>query len=354
MICFIRRSTVDYDIRLKKYIEACKQTKTPFIAITWDRLMNSTAIENEYQLKSLAPYGSGWKNLWGLIKWLVFMYKNIFVHWRDYRVIHACNLEVYLFVLPLRLLGKKIVFDIYDSVNIKVEHHLARYANLLILPHAKRLEQINLVPADISNLLIIENVPQFTNQVICRHQAQIPNKVRLAYVGVLEPSIRGIENLLSVVAGNPNVELDIAGVGGGLEELVTKYSEDCQWIRYHGKVNYDEALSIMANSDLIVGLYYSFHEPHKYASPNKFYESLFLACPIITSKSTLVGNQVLAIDSGYVIDDSQEALAELLQSLSIEQYEIKRKNCSKNWSDKYADYAKTAMMTRYISAVSEL
>ena len=27
MICFINRSTVDYDVRLHKYVQACKETK---------------------------------------------------------------------------------------------------------------------------------------------------------------------------------------------------------------------------------------------------------------------------------------------------------------------------------------
>lgn len=60
MICYINRSTVDYDVRLKKYIQACKATHTPYFVIGWDRMLNAKYVdEHEHQMKAYCPYGQG-------------------------------------------------------------------------------------------------------------------------------------------------------------------------------------------------------------------------------------------------------------------------------------------------------
>ena len=57
MICYINRSTVDYDVRLNRYVQACKETGTPYFVIGWDRMLNAKYVdENEYQLKVYCPY----------------------------------------------------------------------------------------------------------------------------------------------------------------------------------------------------------------------------------------------------------------------------------------------------------
>lgn len=49
--------------------------------------------------------------------------------------------------------------------------------------------------------------------------------------------------------------------------------------------------------------------------PNKFYEALFLAKPIITTNGTLVGDKVESIKSGYVIDEGEKAFEDLLDRI---------------------------------------
>ena len=127
MICFINRSTVDYDVRLQKYVQACLETNTQYCVISWDRVKNCTKVYPcEYQYKTYAPYGFVLKNLFPLIGWVVYLWWMLFKLRRQYMVIHACNLENCIMAYPFRLLGKKIVMDIYDSVDIKKESRLAK------------------------------------------------------------------------------------------------------------------------------------------------------------------------------------------------------------------------------------
>lgn len=359
MVCFVRRSTIDYDIRLKKYVDACVETKTPYVAITWDRQKNcSNVYPNEIQYKASAPYGAKWKNLFSLIGWQFFMLWMLLMNWSKYKVIHACNLEVFIFVLPLRLFGKKIVFDIYDSVNVNVEKKISKYADILILPHKKRLEQIHVTENELKMFLVVENVPKFNRHITKKDKTEIPQKIHLSYVGVLERNIRGLENLLDVVADDERFMLNIAGIGGGLEALVNAAQAKCNRIKYYGKVNYDKALDIMNQSDFIVAQYYSSHTLHQYASPNKYYESLYLHKPIITSKNTLVGVQVEENNTGYVIDDTKNDFLNIfsnIDSLSFEvSYDEKSNNCKKLWEGIYQNYFEKTIKGEYINLLKLL
>lgn len=358
MVCFVRRSTIDYDIRLKKYVDACVETRTQYIAITWDRQKNCTNVfPNEIQYKVTAPYGAKWKNFFALIGWQVFMFWQLLINWSKYRVIHACNLEVFIFVLPFRLFGKKIVFDIYDSVKENLETKVAKYADVLILPHENRLEQIQLKKDDVKSFLEVENVPQIKNDIKEKSNVDFPIKIHLSYVGILEAKFRGLENLLEFVFADDRFVLNIAGTGA-LEVLVKEYADKCDRIVYHGKVLYSHGLEIMNNSDFIVAIYYSWRPRHKYASPNKFYESLCLGKPIITSKDTLVGLQVESENTGYVIDDNPESFKKLFKEIDTdsfkEEYKTKSNNCCVLWRDKYSEYFNNKLKDEYINVINGL
>jgi len=85
---------------------------------------------------------------------------------------------------------------------------------------------------------------------------------------------------LEVVSTRENLLLYIAGVGT-LQPLVEKYSSQCDRIVYYGILPYQDGLKVMAKSDIIIGMYYKNIENHRYAAPNKFYESLFEAKPLL-------------------------------------------------------------------------
>lgn len=357
MICFINRSTVDYDIRLNKYVQACKMTNTPYFVLGWDRMLNAKYVdENEKLLKIYSPYGRG-KNLWYLLRWLLFVWYNLILNYNKYKVIHACNMENTLLVLPFKLLGKKIIFDVYDSQIVSIEQKIIPQIDTLILPHVKRLEQIGMKSEEVNKLFIVENVPALDYELKPLNP-KTDNKIHLSYVGTFQKRIRGIENLLQLVKQDDRFILDIAGTGDELDTVVRQYAADCDRIIYHGKVLYTDALELMHNSDYIVALYYLHAPVHKYASPNKFYESLFLARPIITSKNTLVGERVEISNTGYVVEDTLESLASVFDGYGTDSYMNdyvdKCESCSQLWTNEYKSYRKLWMEGEYIQLVKNL
>lgn len=357
MICFINRSTVDYDIRLNKYVQACKETNIPYFVIGWDRLLNAKFIdEHEYQMKMFCPYAQG-KKIIPLLKWFLFVWYYLIKNFRKYKVIHACNMENALFAFPFKLLGKKIVFDIYDSQVIRIERILASKVDCLILPAEKRLEQIGITKSSIRNFIEVENVPIF-DVSLEPFVGLKRNKIHLSYVGVFQKKIRGIENLLRLVLEDERFVLDIAGVGDDLDEDVKSASDKCERICYHGKVQYIDALNIMNKSDFIIALYYPYSSNHMYASPNKSYEALFLSTPIITSMGTLVGEIVTQTNTGYVVDDTFLGLQNFFNDVETiefkKDYELKCCNCATRWSGVYSNYKEQVLKKKYFEMLKRL
>ena len=153
MIAFLRSSTVDYDVRLKKYITACVDSGTDYLAFTWNRLGESVS-ENpyEFQFNKNAPYGFEHRkrNLFYLIIWQFFLFNLLWKNRKKYQIIHACNIETVGIAFVFKLFfKKKVIFDIYDSCgHLSLERYFARRSDLLILPNEKRLEQEKLYKGD--------------------------------------------------------------------------------------------------------------------------------------------------------------------------------------------------------------
>lgn len=359
MICFINRSTVDYDIRLQKYVQACQETNTPYCVIGWDRLKNCSKVyPNEYQYHAYSPYGKGFKSFLPLIGWVFFVLFHLFKLRNSYRVIHACNIENYLVAIPAKWFGKKMLLDIYDSTESKIETLVAKKCDALILPSNHRLEQINVRREELKRYLEVENVPVFHEGVTRKNMPEFPNIIHLSYVGVMQREIRGIENVLHLVNEDNRFVLDIAGTGDGLDKEIEEMSKKNDRINYHGKVNYKTALDLMSGSDFIVALYYLNCPSHKYASPNKYYESLYLGKPVITTKGTLVGETVEEYNTGYVIEDTKETLADVFKGVDQPSfrtdYDNKVHNCENRWSSVYSSYFNDVTKGAYLELIRSL
>lgn len=355
MICFLRTSAAGFDIRLKKYIQACEKTDTPYMAITWNRLSNATPMLNELSFQHAAPYGYGhrMRNFLQLILWCLFAIRLLIVHRKKYKVIHACNVETMpvAFIIHL-LLHKKVIFDIYDtSGHANLERFFILHSNLLIIPHRKRLEQEYTDEEEIQNLLVIENVPVFDKERVSNEKMTQVNQIVLSYVGTFQRNIRGLENILQLVQDDDRFILEIAGSGDDFENDLLEASKKCSRIHFHGAVKYDKALDIMNNSDFIYAQYFLKAPVHKYASPNKYYESLFLGVPILTTENTLVGSQVIDGNTGYAIGEEYKDLANMfkcIDELFLKDYHKKEKRAKEIWSSHYSSYFQEQMVNHYI------
>lgn len=290
--------------------------------------------------------------------WQFYVLRHLIAKATHYKVIHVCDIESVMPALFMKLFGKKVVLDIYDSAFPKFERFSAKHlVDLLILPTVKRLKQLNMIQGEPRGFLEVENVPTFDYQA-CKQWDNKNDHIRLSYVGTFEKNIRGLENLIKEVEDNEMLCLDIAGTGAGLDEYVKEVAKRCKRINYHGVVDYQKGLSIMSRSDFIVAMYYNVIPNHTYASPNKYYESLYLGVPVITTKGTLVGDNVEKNHIGYAIGETQKDIHDILEETrSIEgkkEYDLMKNNCHNLWQTQYADYFDKKLCKEYISTLQHI
>ena len=77
-------------------------------------------------------------------------------------------------------------------------------------------------------------------------------------------------------------------------------------IYYYGRISYDEALSLEQQCDIMLAIYDPTIENHRFAAPNKFYESLMLGKPVVMVRGTGMSQVVENNDIGVLIDYSKE------------------------------------------------
>lgn len=352
------------DPRVEKYVDFFKEHNIDYILVGWNR-------SNEVKLKQRtiffnlsAQYGSGISNLSKLVRFNFFLIRTLLLNVKKYKYIHACDFDTVIPALLIKLLfGKKVIFDIFDwysdsrviSNNFLsrviefLEKKALKYSDYVIICDSERISQLP-ISIDLRKLKILPNIPVVNSSLLSKEDKREEDYyLTISYVGILGVG-RGLENLLIVVSKNSNLKLNIAGFGE-LQNLVEKYANEYGNITYWGKVDYSESISIMKNSDIIAAMYYKINKNHIYAAPNKYFEGLFLGKPIITTMGTSIGNKTEFFFTGFVINESYEALEELL--LKIERRKIIEysENASKLWKDKYENYVSNFMIDEYLKMI---
>lgn len=228
-------------------------------------------------------------------------------------ILLCIDLETILFGLfAARIRGAKVHFDIADPFYLakpvpfkRLWHWLEKYyislSDIVTAPHSTRLHiYYDNIP---SHARIVENVPDIVNLPRKRSFLQQQNdgsRMTFGYFGALE-SHRGLKDLLDFIQAHEHTSVIIGG-RGSLEPLIIKLASRCQRIQYLGFFD-SKLIAELSNS---VDIYYAIYEPtkplHMLASPNKYYEHLALAIPILCSKNILQANQVIHFHTGWVID----------------------------------------------------
>lgn len=309
-----------------------------------------------------AEYGKGIYNIHNKILWMFYVMFYTIKLRKEYSVIHACDLDA---ILPSFLIGKlfkkRIIFDVFDRtgsleknnlfVNIinKLEDYCYKHSDMVILCEEERKKQTKETNP---NILIIPNIPneveQFDEEIENTLKKQKETyKYNLSYVGVFDYN-RGIEDLLSYVGGKKDIFLNIAGFGS-LEDTVKKYADKYSNIRFWGRVDYISGQTIMKNSDIIVAMYYLSNPVHKFAAPNKYYESLALGVPILTTEDTLVGNKVLNYKTGFVIKEGENSIADFFEIPNLKSLILDAQiACKSTWENIYKNYYINTMSQYYL------
>jgi len=336
LIC--RSNPVAPDPRVEKEAVSLAEAGYEVSVIGWDRSASHPIIEERenykvHRIPIRAPYGMGLGNLIRLLKWQIKLFIWLLNHHKAYDVLHACDFDTVLPCLAMKLMfGKKLVYDIFDfypdhlrrtPTLIKnairaVDYWIIDHVDAVILVDDIRRAQIK--PTSPKRLSVIYNSPQDISTQLNLYEPSPKGKLRLAYVGLFQKE-RGLLEMASVIQKHPEWTLDMAGFGGD-EDAIHAACEGVQNITWHGLVSYEKALQLSAKADILFATYDPVIPNHRYSSPNKIFEAMMLAKPIIVANGTNMDLIVLKNEFGIIVsygDKTQleEALLQLAKDPTL-------------------------------------
>lgn len=347
-IVFLRSQIPNADSRLQRYVDIIKEKNIPYLITAWNRENKKIEGERNTILYSRrAPIGGGVSNIFSLILWNLFLFRILWKNRKNYIIIHSIDFDTCIpAYIIAKIFRKKFIFDVYDKYTDarntpslvaffidKIEKYCCIHCDKLILPDECRIKQLNICKS--KKIHIIENVPH-SNFNIDTKKENSENLV-FSYVGILEERNRGIENLLNAVAQNPSVKLYIAGAGK-IESLVKEKAERYPNIVFYGQVSSQKALEILSKSDVIVGMYYKTIKNHLYASPNKYFEHLFLGKALLTTEGTPPGDKVQKYKTGFAIGETEKDIINFIMNINNDMIKEFSNNAKDLWNNKYYNY----------------
>ena len=371
-ILFIRANPVKPDSRVEKEVESLINHGYLVSVLCWDRsedyplrtepLNQTLNMVNAYRVGIKAEFGSGIKNIIKLVKFQKTIRSFLKEHIFD--IVHACDFDTaFTAYYSIDHKKTKFVYDIFDfyvdayKVPAKVKpiiRHidikLINKSDITIICTEERKEQIS--GSNPKNLIVVHNTPKQLNQkqAVSTESSESKNP-RICYVGILQPG-RLLVELGEIMMEHPDYDLLIGGFGI-YEEYFSKISKSHKNVTFYGKIPYDQTLRLEMESDILLAIYDPSVINHKYAAPNKFYESLMLGKPVLMVEGTGMSSVVEQHALGKTIQYSKEGLLEGIKSLvdhKDEWIEIK-KRANEVYLEKYSW---SIMENRLIEAYSRL
>lgn len=334
--------------RVNKYVGFYKSQNLDFRVIGWDRLGEGISLPNydffNYRTKYVQ---GGLKAIFAKFRWMHFVFRYLKSKKNEVTTVHACDLDVAFPSVLFKIIYKNnlnIIFDVCDWLSASkrdcfiirclrmVERFTVRRCNQMIICEPERIKQIQFdVPIPIH---IMRNIPSFKDTSFLKENVITPfnnDNVTVSYVGWFGQG-RFIQEILDYAA-NGKINLLIAGFGmTSIEDQCKKLSKTTDNVRFYGKVDYIYGLQIMKASDLIYAMYCKTVPNHFFAAPNKFYESMLLGKPILSTSGIPLESKIKSIGIGYTIDETIEALNLFFENVSKEDLRIKGENAHKQWS----------------------
>ena len=315
VIC--RSNPVAPDPRVEKHVRALLEAGYQVTVIGWDRSASLPEGEKRdgykvHRIRIAASYGTGMGNLFKLAAWQAGLFLWLFRHRREFDLVHACDFDTVLPGMALKSIsGKKLIYDIFDfypdhlrhtplwlkNLIRSLDYYMINRADAVILVDDSRREQIKGTSPRL--LTVIYNTPERSQAPKMDPCTSAEGSLHLAYVGLFQRE-RGLLEVLSVLERNPEWVLDLAGFGGDLDEIRAAAS-GLPNVHWHGIVPYDKALKLSSRADALFATYDPSVPNHRYSSPNKLFEAMMLAKPIVVAKDTNMDQIVLQNECGIVV-----------------------------------------------------
>ncbi|MBE3582471.1 MAG: glycosyltransferase family 4 protein [Thermoanaerobacteraceae bacterium] len=340
LIC--RSNPVAPDPRVEKIAQALCQAGYEVLVLAWDRTgqLPREEWQQGYHIVRFsypASYGLGLKNIYHILRWQAFLLRFFIRNRQGIRICHACDLDTLLPCLFSKLLwGNRVIYDIFDfyaesrrtirgfirKLLYMLELKALNIADAVILVDEARREQI--AEGKPRHVTIIYNSPPDILNALRFSASPIRRaELHLAYVGLLQVE-RGLLEMLEVFTRHPEWYLDLAGFGGGDEERILRLARSLPNVTWHGRVPYKRALELSYAADVLFATYDPTIPNHRYSSPNKVFEAMMLAKPVVVARDTGIDRLVKEVNCGLVVPYGdvavlEAALAHLAQDPALRQ-----------------------------------
>lgn len=323
-VLFCRSNPIDPDPRVEKEAAALCDAGYSVSVVAWDRtgsLPRKERRENYaiHRLSIESDFARGLGNLPDLLRWLFGLTGWLVRYRKKFEIIHACDFDTIYPALFCKLVfRKKVIYDIFDfyadhlratpgwikSIIRRLDFLAIRLADGVILVDECRKEQIE--GSKPKRISVIYNSPRDRYEDFEASSTGQIQGLRMIYVGLIQVE-RGLRELLEVLRWNPSWSLDMAGFGGD-ESLIVGEAQGMENVRWHGRIPYRKTLGLTASCDVSIATYDPAIPNHRYASPNKIYEAMMLAKPVIVARGTHMDRVVEEWRCGLVVEygDSKE------------------------------------------------
>lgn len=327
-VILLRSNPVNPDPPVEKAALALLNAGYHVRIIGWDRdadykLKKDFVVLSGYQVEVIrfgikAQFSGGIKkNLVPLCLFLARLRSWLIKNKEMYDIVHAFDFDTgFVASRYAKKFKKKFVYHILDyyvashglrktvleKPVLKLENSVINCADAAIVCTEKRKEQI--AGSTPKRLAVIHNTPSAAQFKQCENKTKQTGRVKIVYVGILEPS-RLLREIAAAVSENSSIEFHVAGFGT-LENFFMDKAHACDNIYYYGRLTYDHTLSLENECDIMLAIYDPRIDNHRFAAPNKFYESLMLGKPVIMVRGTGMSEIVEDNAIGELIEYSKE------------------------------------------------
>lgn len=338
-VVLLRSNPVSPDPPVEKIASALLGFGYEVRILAWDRDNNYKEKSRELNVEGgkviittfgiTAQYGGRFKSIGQLLFFQIRIANWLIRNHERYDIIHAFDFDTGFIALKCaKKFDKKLVYHILDfyveshglhntqlgKIIRKLEINVINDSNQVIICSEKRKIQIR--ESHPLKVCVIHNTPQFLSELDTDYTILHDNKIcKIVYVGILAKG-RFIEEIANIVEMDKRFEFHVGGYGY-LEKKISDLAKRYNNIFFYGKLSYTETLSLEKEGDIMTAIYDPSIPNHKYAAPNKFYESLMLGKPIIMVRGTGFDEVVEQKEIGYVIEYSEESLKNGLEELLL-------------------------------------
>jgi glycosyltransferase involved in cell wall biosynthesis len=309
-VLFLRTDACTVEPRIRKEAASLVRAGFDVQAFGWDRKREYAKAETfdgvrYFRTRIPGPYGS---KLLALV--LPLFWVRVMIRLGGVRpdIVHACDLDGLIPALALRpLLRYRVVYDIFDHFAFKIGGVPARVRRLIQTFDRSLMKRADaLIVADRHRLSLTEGAQPAKVEIVMnvpprRPVAPAPGKgngVRLCQAGAIHEH-RGLYHIAEALRQLDRIEVVFAG--WITREQDRKFLESQSWIRYVGKLPYEEALRLLDESDVSLALFDPRLPINAMASSNKVFEAMAAGRPIITNAETTMAEIVREADCGLLV-----------------------------------------------------